>query len=244
MTVDLTHPWFYYDDIPAEGEEVVLSGNEARHATGARRLEVGDHSCLFNGKGLVAVARIQTLDDRGRTPVLLIESVNKQTRPEVEIHLASALPKGDRQGVMLDMATQIGIRSFTPLLCTRSVTRASEKSLARFRRLVIEACKQSRQAFLPEIKPATTTFEVAQDNSATILFAHPGAGKLCDVLGKAGQSASLVIMVGPEGGFTDDEVRALEDRGANGVSLGRGILRTETAAITMLAYARLALARD
>lgn len=221
-----------------------MSASEARHATGARRLEVGDHLCLFDGKGSVALSRIQSLDDRGKTPVLLIEAVSQQSRPEVELHLASALPKGDRQGVMLDMATQIGITSFTPLHCTYSVAKASEKSLARFRRLVIEACKQSRQAFLPEIKPVSTPVEMAQRNDAVILFAHPGGSRLRDVITRPGQCASLTIMIGPEGGFTDDEVQALQAHGAKMVSLGQGILRTETAAIVLLAHASLTLGQD
>lgn len=241
MTIDLTHPWFYHDAIPVEGEEVVLFGSEARHAAGARRLEVGDRLCLFDGKGSVAVARIQVLGDRCKKPGLLIESVHQQTRPEVEIHLTSALPKGDRQGVMLDMATQIGISSFTPLHCTYSVAKATEKSLARFRRLVIETCKQSRQAFLPEIKPATTPLDVAERDESTILFAHPGGSRLRDVLAGSGQSASLTIMIGPEGGFSADEARALQDCGAKMVSLGQGILRTETAAIVLLTHASLVL---
>ncbi len=242
--IDLAHPWFYYDAIPAEGEEVVLSGSEARHATGARRLEVGDQMCLFNGKGLVAVARIQTLDHRRKTPTLLIESVNLQIRPEVEIHLASALPKGDRQGVLLEMATQIGISRFTPLHCTRSVARATGKSLTRFRRLVIEACKQSRQAFLPEIRPAVASPDVAQWNDTMMLFAHPGGSRLCDVLAKTGQNQSYTIMIGPEGGFTDDETRAFEACDATSVSLGQGVLRTETAAIFLLAHVSLVLGQS
>lgn len=195
----------------------------AKHAaTGARRLEVGDPLCLFNGKGTVAVARIKALNDRGKTPALVIESVSQHARPKVELHLVSVLPKDDRQGVMLDMATQIGINSFTPLYCTYSVVKASEKSLTRFRRLVIEACKQSRQAFLPVIKPPATPLDVAKRDAATILFAHPGGSRLCDVLAGFGQSTSLTIMVGPEGGFTDDEARALGACGANKVFRVKG----------------------
>jgi len=109
---------------------------------------------------------------------------------------------------------------------------------------VIEACKQSRQAFLPEIKSAVTSLDVAQRDNTTMLFAHPGGSRLRDVLAETGQSPSYTILIGPEGGFTDDETRAFEAGGATGVSLGQGVLRTETAAIVFLAHINLALGQS
>jgi 16S rRNA (uracil1498-N3)-methyltransferase len=239
--MNLTYPWFYLDEIPDEKKEVVLSGNEARHATGARRLEVGSRVCLFDGNGLVAVARIQALGNRGRNPVLLLEELVRQPRPQVEWHLASALPKGDRLGVMLDMLTQLGISSFTPLHCEYSVVKASEKSLARFRRIVIESCKQSRRAFVPEIRPALTPLELVNECQDKVWFAHPGGNSPVQLTQATGNPASLTMMIGPEGGFSEQEVDLMQDRGAGMVSLGEAILRTETAAVALLAYAALAI---
>ncbi len=238
------YPWFYLDEIPGKDKEVVLSGSEARHATGARRLEVGSRVCLFDGNGLVAVARIQTLGNRGRNPVLLLEEVARQSRPQVEWHLASALPKGDRQGVMLDMLTQLGVSSFTPLHCEYSVVKTSEKSLARFQRIVIESCKQSRRAFVPEIRSAVAPLELVINSQATVWFAHPGGNspvQLAQLVQDTDKSRSLTIMIGPEGGFSEHEVQVMQDRGAGMVSLGEAILRTETAAVALLAYATLAM---
>lgn len=241
MTINLEYPWFYLDEIPDKEEEVALSGSEARHATGARRLEVGSRVCLFNGNGLVAVARIRSLGNRGRNPVLLLEEVAQQSPPQVAWHLASALPKGDRQGVMLDMLTQLGISSFTPLHCEHSAVKASEKSLSRFRRIVIESCKQSRRAFLPEIRPVVAPLELAKNSKATIWFAHPGGDTPAQLLRTTGKPESLTIMIGPEGGFSETEVQLMQDQGASMVSLGEAILRIETAAVALLAYAGLAM---
>lgn len=241
MTMNLNYPWFYLDEIPDKGQEVVLTGSEARHAAGARRLEVGSRVCLFDGKGLVAVSQIQSLGNRGRNPVLMLEEVARQSRPQVERHLASALPKGDRQGAMLDMITQLGISSFTPLHCEFSVVKANEKSLSRFRRIVIESCKQSRRAFVPEIKPAVAPLELVNMSRFSVWFAHPGGNSPVRLAQDSDKSASLTMMIGPEGGFSEHEVKAMRERGAGMVSLGEAILRTETAAVALLAYSVLAL---
>ncbi|MFV1996652.1 MAG: 16S rRNA (uracil(1498)-N(3))-methyltransferase [Acidiferrobacterales bacterium] len=241
MTINLKYPWFYLDEIPDKENEVVLSDSEARHATGSRRLEVGSRVCLFNGNGLVAVARIRTLGNRGKNPVLLLEEVAQQSPQRVAWHLASALPKGDRQGVMLDMLTQLGISSFTPLHCEHSVVKASEKSLSRFRRIVIESCKQSRRTFLPEIRPAASPLEVVRDSQGAVWFAHPDGSTPAQLAQAIDNPKSLTIMIGPEGGFSEAEVQLMQDQGAGKVSLGEAILRTETAAVALLSYAGLAI---
>jgi 16S rRNA (uracil1498-N3)-methyltransferase len=229
-------PLFFCESLPPVGAVAQLRGDEARHAAGARRLKPGDTLLLFDGRGTIARARFQALGDRGREVEAVIEEHRQLPRPRPEVHLACALPKGDRAAVMLDMATQLGMASFTPLLCEHSVVKPGEGTLERLRRVCLEACKQSRRAWLPEIyAPATLAQMVARDGIKWI--AHPD-GKAVAELAMAIQEP-VTVLVGPEGGFTTPELEQAVTHGAHHVALGTTILRVETAAVTLVGMAML-----
>ena len=229
--------WFYMQEIPAAGAQAELDEAEARHALGSRRLEKDDAITLFDGQGVIANALIRATSRRATT----VEIVTRDTiaPPRRTITLASALPKGDRQSVMLSMAAQLGMNAFVPLICERSIAQPGRSFTSRAQRIFIEACKQSRQAYLPVIEHDSTPAEVAQaarSQHATALLADPTG----EPLGKLGHEANHVLLtVGPEGGFTERELQESAHAGAKRVSLGESILRTETAAVAMLAWARL-----
>ncbi len=222
---------FYCETLPPTGEIARLRGDEARHATASRRLKVGDVLWLFDGRGLVAQARFQALHDRGREVEAIIEE--RQHLPPIQpaVHLVCALPKGDRAAVMLDMATQLGMASFTPLLCERSVVKPGDGTLERLRRVCLEACKQSRRAYLPDIRNAATLAEIAA-RGGVLWIAHPD-GDAANQIERVAHEP-LTIAIGPEGGFSDDEVAQTVAPGAMRVALGKTILRVETAAVTLL----------
>lgn len=216
---------------------VTLPQEEARHAAGSRRLEEGAVLVLFNGDGQVSEARVASVADRGRIVELEIISTRFVEALPFALHLVSALPKGDRLSVLLDMATQLGITSFTPLHCEHSVVKAGENTGRRWRRIMVEACKQSRQAYVPKLNPVQTPAEIRSDTTGTMWAAHPG-GAVPDSLSLANEG-SVTILVGPEGGFDDNEVDAMKANGVKLVSLGNAILRTETAATALVSYVRL-----
>lgn len=232
----MAEPWFYFPQLDAGLAEVMLSADEAQHAAGARRLHEGDRVTLFDGKGLRATGEISALTSRPRS--VSIRVINcETTAPPRDLHLASALPKGDRQRVLIDMVTQLGIHRFTPLVCEHSVVKAGENSIGRWQRIMIEACKQSRQAWLPQIGDAATVEGLVHSiaGSCTIVISHPDGRPLADILPGADQP--IVILIGPEAGFTTDEVETVTGAGGVAVSLGRSILRTETAAVAAVTLA-------
>lgn len=231
----MNEPLFFITALPAVGETVVLTGEEAQHATGARRLRVGDVLWLFDGQGTLARTALLALDKRARSVELRIEERRDTPPPARRVHLACALPKGDRQAVLLDMATQLGMTDFTPLVCERSVVTAGEHSAERWARVCLGACKQSRRLFLPRLHPAVTP-EALTLHGATLL-AHPDGAPLVSVWPDAPKP--LTLLIGPEGGFTEPELRAFEAAGATRVSLGPAILRIETAAVALLAALQL-----
>ncbi|OGI44174.1 MAG: hypothetical protein A2V92_04650, partial [Candidatus Muproteobacteria bacterium RBG_16_65_31] len=183
---------------------------------------------------------------RRREIALRVEERRTEPPPKPPIHLACALPKGDRQAVLLDMATQLGMAGFTPLLCERSVVKPVGGALGRWRRICLEACKQSRRLHLPEIREAATPAEAAARaaaEGARIWIAHPSGGPAsCNDAAHA--APGIVLLIGPEGGFTEKEVAQALSHGARPVSLGPAILRIETAAVALLATVALSGGND
>ena len=229
-------PWFYFSPLADVGTSVVLDAREARHATGARRLDVGDAVCLFDGAGRVMQAVITSATSR--EVVLEGRSHEHYPPPTPHVHLAAALPKGDRQSTMLSMATQLGMSAFTPLQCSRSIARPTASFADRTRRIFIESCKQSRRPHLPAIFRPCTIDDLAHNaghDGSLLVLAHPGGEPARPVLDEQARLQRVVLLVGPEGGFTDEEVVAAQKGGAKVVSLGSGVLRIETAAVALLA---------
>lgn len=234
--------WFYVSDIPEPGKLLVLDGREAKHACAARRLIEGDELVLFDGLGAVATSQINTIEARGGA--VHVQVIEREHHPAVRpVMLAVAPPKGDRLWTMLNMLTQLGMTMFTPLLCRHGVVKPRPAMADRAQRIFLEACKQSRQAFVPVVGEPQSPAQIAQSAAARgerILLAHPSGAAIHSALCEASPDEPLVLMIGPEGGFTDDEVIEVQSGGGSVVGLGRSTLRVETAAVAMLSAIRLA----
>lgn len=226
----MSEPLFYCASLPPVGAVFELPPEEARHATAARRLAVGDELAVFDGQGARGRARIDALGRRGTARLALLAREALPPPPR-RVWLASALPKGDRQTTLLDMATQLGMTDFVPLACERSVAAPSAGALARWQRIVVEACKQSRRFHLPRLHAPLTPAQLPRHAVARLFVAHPGGAGLTLPMPVGDVGAAI----GPEGGFTEAEVAALVAGGAVKIGLGDGILRIETAGIAALA---------
>lgn len=227
-------PVFYCVSIPAPGQCTELDAVESKHATGPRRLQTHDRISIIDGAGLIAEAVILATGSRGHEVSVEIIAHDRQPILYPRIHLAAAMPKGERQRTLLDMGTQLGMASFTPLLCTRSIVKPSGKARGRWRRTCLEACKQSRQPYLPDINNPQTPEEFADHmgrNHAAVFVAHAMGEPITVVDVRADEVA---LLIGPEGGFTAQEIATLRALGARTVSLGIHVLRVETAAVVGL----------
>ena len=240
----MAEPLFYSEHLADPGATLTLTGDEARHAAASRRLQVGETLWLFDGRGGLVRTTLLHVTARGRALDLRIEERRTEPPPKPAIHLACALPKGDRQGTLLDMATQLGITEFTPLACERSVVRPGANSAERWRRVCLEACKQSRRTYLPELRSPATPREVmarTARGTETVWVAHPSAEAVSVSSAiKQNASADVTILVGPEGGFMEEEVEQTTGAGAQQIALGPAILRIETAAVALVAAFSLA----
>ncbi len=227
---------FYCVSVPAPGDTAVLDVAESKHASAARRLRPGQHVAIFDGSGTIARAVIRDIHARSRR--VFVEVLSRERLPErsPSVHLAVAMPKGERQNVLLDMSTQLGIVSITPLHCERSIAKASAKSRLRWQRICLAACKQSGQPYLPVVldaKNPAAFVDEARRFKATILVAHPGGVSLNSLRSGA---EPVAVLIGPEGGFTEREIEEVTSQGAVAVSLGAGRLRTETAAVAAVSW--------
>jgi len=232
-------PRFYCQLIPGRGETVPLTLEESRHVLAAKRLRGGDRIELFDGVKILAECTIVEADPHQRQVVVRVEHCFDVPESSVEYHLAAGLPKGDRQAVMLNMATQLGMSAFTPLDCARSVVKARASSAQRWQKIMIEACKQSRRVAIPQLYPSKTVGQLLGevDLDRVVFMADP-SGKPTRMTYRNSGARRWIVLIGPEGGFTSDEVNTARDYGAQIGSLGDSILRTETAAVAALCNVR------
>lgn len=201
-------PWFFVEALPSVGAQWPLPREEAKHATGAKRLAAGDSVVLFDGRGSVADATLGSERLRDGSVPVIVHALRSVARSAPIVHLATALPKGDRLGTLIDMVTQLGVVSVTPLRCERSVVGGSEARGDRMRRIMVEGCKQARVAWLPALHAERSPAELlATPGAASLIVLHPDGEPLARATPVAGET---LLLVGPEGGFSDREIDAFD----------------------------------
>jgi 16S rRNA (uracil1498-N3)-methyltransferase len=230
----------FFSDTPITGLRAELRGEEARHLLAVMRATVGDEVVLFDGSGAEFVARV-AVTSKHCVALELVERREISRELALPVTLAVALPKGERQKWLVEKLTELGVTRLIPLLTERGVAQPVEAALDRLRRTVIEASKQCGRNRL---------LEVAEPQSAALLFAAAQADVLRLIADPAGQLVGqlaprrqpVIAAIGPEGGFTPDELSKAVASGWQSVSLGPAILRVETAAIAIAAWAATARA--
>ena len=219
-------PSFYHPALSESDTSIELSQAEAGHAMKSRRLRSGAAVRVLNGQGLIGHG---SLSISGREATVELTRCERFAKRPQEITLATAIPKGDRHKIMLDMVTQLGVAKIVPLACERSVTSFSNNMREKWSRIMIEACKQSQNPWLPEIADEVPPMEFVRQFSGRLLYAD-GVGKSLAELNSEPQ-LTTAVMVGPEGGFSDQEIDYFVSNQLLPVRLGANILRTETAVV-------------
>ncbi len=225
----------YFTETPIQDRRAVLSGPEAHHLIHVIRAKPGMEVTLFDGSGAEFPARVERI---GRSEVELAVLERREVDRELhrQIVLATALPKGDRQRWLIEKAVELGISRIVPLQTERSVALPVPRAMDRLRRTVIEASKQCGRNRLMEIAQPQKWFDFVEQTREVPAFrmvAHPHGTD--QELGEPGPSVPVFLAVGPEGGFTDEEVSRAVAAGWQLVDLGPRILRVETAAVVLAA---------
>lgn len=225
---------FYCPNLIA-GKEAELIGDEARHLAKVLRKGPGDWVELFDGQGRAFRARVARIG-RDRVALNVSSDPLPDRVPARPVTLAFAPPKGDRLDWLVEKATEVGVARLVPILCARSVVEPGGAKLDRLRRRVIESCKQCGRNRVPELGPIIPWGQF-------IPIEHAPRRWVCDPSGDAGGPSAaqgegpVAVVIGPEGGFTDEELDQARASGWEIISLGPTILRVETAALVALARA-------
>lgn len=211
---------------------VTVRGDEARHLIQVLRVKPGSLITAFDGAGLESQGMVTAVDDL-QLLLELGDPTPSQLEAQVDITLAVALLKGDRLSEVVRQATELGVNRFRLFISAYcEVRQLSANKHARLKRIAKEAAKQCRRSVIPEVIDPVPLAELPL--SPVTMVAHPFASAtLRDALPETPDE--LTLMTGPEGGFSDDEVRQLEQRGAIAVRLGARILRSDTAPVALTA---------
>ncbi|MCZ9347536.1 16S rRNA (uracil(1498)-N(3))-methyltransferase [Streptomyces sp. TRM76130] len=231
----MTAPVFVVDslgDLP--GGEYVLDGPEGRHAVSVKRLRPGEDVVLTDGRGHWAEGVVKAAEGKDRLVVTDLESVVEEPAPQPRITVVQALPKGDRGELAVETMTEVGVDAIVPWAASRCVTQwkgdRGLKALAKWRATAREAGKQSRRVRFPEVAEAATAKRVAAllaDADFAAVLHESGEHPLATA--ELPADGHIVLVVGPEGGVSPEELTLFREAGARPYVLGPTVLRTSTA---------------
>ena len=230
-------PRFYVDFALSTDSVVELPDNVVRHLN-VLRVKNTEEIVLFNGNGKSYPALPEVLEKRRASVRILREEATDNESP-LNITLVQAVSAAERMDFTLQKSVELGVAEIRPVISERCVVRLSgeraEKRVARWQEIVVSACEQSGRNIVPKVLPLTTYAQALQQlpqETAKLLMSLNRAQKLSDV---QPQSGKVVFMVGPEGGWTEKEEQQAFDAGFQSVTLGKRVLRTETASLAAIA---------
>ena len=230
-------PRFYVDFALSPDSVVELPDDVVRHLN-VLRVKNTEEIVLFNGNGKAYPALLEVLEKRRASVRILREEATDNESP-LNITLVQAVSAAERMDFTLQKSVELGVAEIRPVISERCVVRLSgeraEKRVARWQEIVVSACEQSGRNIVPKVLPLTTYAQALQQlpqETTKLLMSLNRAQKLSDV---RPQSGKVVFMVGPEGGWTEKEEQQAFDAGFQSVTLGKRVLRTETASLAAIA---------
>jgi len=235
-------PRCYIDSPLKTGEQAILPEDVARHVRTVLRKGAGDQIILFNGSGIECLARIDQLDKK-----LIQATIESSSAPNVEsslqLHLAQGIAKGERMDWIIQKATELGVRTITPLFTERTVVKLSgaraDKRREHWRQVAISAAEQCGRVVLPVIEQPTALgnwikgFSERSGGGHQGIILHPKAEQSLRTLPLQAERP-LVLLIGPEGGLSPAERDLASAHQFHMARMGPRVLRTETATLTAL----------
>lgn len=234
---------FYVSASQISKDVATITGSEHHHLRNVLRTRPGETVRIIDGKGSVYAAQILETDDAHISSEARILSHEFRSVVPPKLTLFQGVPKNDKMELILQKTTELGVTQIVPLHSEYALQKPSQNRYARWHRILISATKQSERRWLPELCNAQT-FDAALpqlDRFSCCLFLSPHRDPapqvqhIQTVLRETPHPDSIALFVGPEGGFSDQEITHAIEGGCTLVTLGRNILRTETAAIAAVA---------
>ena len=227
-------PLFIVPEIAGEGS-LEISGDEARHAISALRVKSGESVSITDGKGKRAEAVI--LEVSKKSLLVKISEIQKTQPAPVNLVVLQALTKGDRARETIELLTQAGVASILPWAAARSIGQWKSDTKEKWEIWAHEATKQSRRNWIPtvsDLQSTKTAMELVRKFDLALMFHESATNKLSQVL-KGKDLKSVLIIIGPEGGLTEDESKAFQECGAIAVVMGDPVFRSAHAGAAALA---------
>jgi 16S rRNA (uracil1498-N3)-methyltransferase len=231
-------PKFYVPNPNIKNGILKIDGSEARHIKKTFRLRPGDWIVVFDGSGKDYEGVI--LEEKGSSVLINVKNIYTSNKePTIEIILAQSLLKGEKMDYLIQKAVELGVKEIIPFISSRSIPIYDEvksnRRQTRWTKISIEASKQCGRGFVPEIKSIKTYSEMLNSSSPEflnlILWEKEGF-KLREILER--KNEKIFFIVGPEGGFSNEEVEEAKAKGFIPINLGKRILRSETASICVI----------
>lgn len=227
--------WFFTDTL---NETAWITGEDAVHITRSLRMAVGEILTLCDAEGAEHICKIERICDEG----VFVREMSKdscQNEPSVEVTLFAALTKGDKFENMIQKSVELGVHAIVPVLTERCISRPDDKTAAkklqRYQKIAFQAAMQSHRNIIPQVENLCTLKQAADRLNTFdvgILFYEGGGKPLARVLSP--DDKKIAVFIGPEGGFGENEVEILIQGGAVCTTLGKRILRAETAPLAAL----------
>ncbi len=229
--------WFFTQQ-NITGDKYTLTGENARHISKVLRMRTGEELTLVTPDKIQCECKISSFDG-GDVTVDIISQKPCENEPDVFVTLYQALPKGDKMDFIVQKCTELGISRIVPMISARCVSRPDKKSLAkkceRWQKIALQAAMQSRRGIIPEVCPCVSfadAAELTKQNEKTVFFYEMGGESVKNIL--TNKPKTIGMFIGSEGGFEQSEVDLVTGSGGCAATLGKRILRAETAPLAAL----------
>lgn len=232
----MRNPRIYQPIQTTPGETIKLDGDAVRHLIQVLRLRQGDRFCLFNGRGKAWQATLDSIDKR-QVSACIQEEVSQDTESPLATQLGLGISKGERMDYAIQKAVELGVNEITPLFTRYSMVKLDEKRKDKrqqhWQGIIISACEQCGRNQLPVLhEPVDVQTWLDNIDTEQKLLLDPLAKQhLKDITQKPGSTS---LLIGPEGGLSDEELDTARQSGFTGIQLGPRVLRTETAVVAAL----------
>ncbi|MEG6614839.1 16S rRNA (uracil(1498)-N(3))-methyltransferase [Peptococcaceae bacterium 1198_IL3148] len=232
---------FFVEPKNIKKNQAFITGQDAKHAQKVLRLKEGDLVTILDGVGNQFRAQIRDFN-RELITCDLLEQQPAVGEPPIAITLAQCLPKADKMELVIQKGTELGVTKFIPIKCQRSVVKLDQKKGAerreRWQRVAMEAAKQCRRPMVPMVEAPMELKDLFEQIPADALVVMPYENEttrsLQEIVKEYSDQKNFYIIIGPEGGFDQEEVALAQQHGAKSISLGPRILRTETAGLAVI----------
>lgn len=229
--------WFFTQAFT--GKSYTIMGEDAKHIEKSLRMKIGEAITLVDDNSMQHSCVIEDISPNNVT-VNVIESFPCENEPDVKVTLYQALPKGDKMDTIIQKAVELGVTDIVPVISARCISRPDEKSMAkkiqRWQKIALQAAQQSRRGIIPQVKQMQTFNQAVggiDESQCNIIFYECGGDSIGSVIDKGNKQINM--FVGSEGGFEQQEVQKVIDKNGYALTLGKRVLRAETAPLAGLA---------